>query len=113
MFFSHYRYPKRKTKKTNVFLIFFNYYISAKLDNQVSQKECFNYYLNNYTFSNKVIGLNEASRHFFNKEIEKLTQIEIAEILVVMINPALYNKRKRPDRVNEKIEEYLEILKTS
>ena len=84
---------------------FSNQYIFAHhLHQQVTQKQCLNYLLNNYDFLYHVKGVYEASQFYFKKELSGLTKKEKLGLLIMLRNPMLYNPYKRPAYYNRRLE---------
>ena len=84
--------------------------LGIQLDNKIGSKKCLEYYLNNIDFTNHVIGVKNASRVFYNKELEKLSDIEMIELSMISRNPSFYNKKKRPDVVKRRLNELLKRI---
>ena len=84
---------------------FSNQYIFAHhLHQQVTQKQCLNYLLNNYDFLYHVKGVYEASQFYFKKELSGLTTKEKLGLLIMLRNPFVYNPIKRPAYYNRRLE---------
>ena len=73
--------------------------ISARLERQYTKNEIITMYLNRFDWINQAVGINSASRVYFNTTPDSL-RIEEAAMLVGMLkNPALFNPN-RPHRVD-------------
>lgn len=81
--------------------------LGIQLDSKIGSKKCLDYYLNNIAFPNKVIGVNNASRDIFKKELNDLNKEEMIELSMISNNPFFYNKKKRPEVVKIRLEEEL------
>jgi hypothetical protein len=78
-----------------------------QIDNRLSNKQCIYAHLNMMDYTNMGIGLDEASKIYYNKTVEELSDKECLEIVIMSRNPALYNKIRHPEILEEKVKEYL------
>jgi hypothetical protein len=81
-------------------------------ENYTSQKECLNYHADKYHFLHNITGIQNEARYLFGKELEKLNDEELIEIILEMDNPAFYNKKRYPDKMQAQINLVLTQLKT-
>ncbi len=81
--------------------------LASKLDNKVSQKECLNWIASNNYFLNDQIGISNASKFYFKKEVSNLSDIEMATIVLIIQNAPLYNPIRNPKGVNNRVSELL------
>ncbi|WP_127844655.1 transglycosylase domain-containing protein [Psychroflexus aestuariivivens] len=81
------------------------YVLGWKLEKEFTQKECLNYYVQNFDFLNNSKGLNSASEFYFNKRISDLNYEELATLVLMLKNPTLYNPKRYPERLKEKLSE--------
>ncbi len=71
--------------------------ISARLERYYTKEEIVAMYFNRFDFVNNAVGINTASRVYFNTTPDSL-RLEQAAMLVGMAkNPSLFNPRSRPD----------------
>jgi hypothetical protein len=82
-------------------------------ENHASQKECLNYFTAKTEFPNKIIGIQDASIHFFNKSVSQLNDPELAELVLMMQNPYFYNKKQRPEITQARVDYILRKLHNS
>lgn len=85
------------------------YGLASKLENKVNQKECLNWIANNHYFENNQIGIFNASKYYFNKEISNLTNVEMATLVLMIQNASLYNPIRNPEGVQNRVSELLMI----
>ena len=98
----------RKNTKIWQQRFFSNQYIFAHhLHQQVTQKQCLNYLLNNYDFLYYVKGVYEASQFYFKKELSGLTTKEKLGLLIMLRNPRRYNPIKSPAYYNRRLEQVM------
>ena len=69
--------------------------ISAKLERRYTKDEILLMYLNRFDWVNNAVGIESASRVYFNKEPVKLNIQESAMLVGMLKNPALYNPNRR------------------
>jgi len=65
--------------------------IATRLERRYTKHEIITMYLNKVDFLNQGIGINSASRIYFNKEPKSLTVEESATLVGMVKNPSLYN----------------------
>jgi hypothetical protein len=77
------------------------------LENEVSQNECLNYFAAEVDLLDNTIGVLRASGYYFNKKLEDLTDYEFIELIVMIENPSLYNKKRNADRLKNRVTEII------
>ncbi|MBD8387642.1 transglycosylase domain-containing protein [Dysgonomonas sp. BGC7] len=82
----------------NIHLISFTFW----LENEVSQKECLNYYASQTYMLYNLVGVFQASEYYFEKEINNLTDTEYIELILIMENPSFYNKKRNTSELKSK-----------
>ncbi len=70
------------------------YFYAKKLEKQVSQLECLNGYTNSFGFLFKNIGIHNASRYYFDKELVALNEDEMITLILMLKNPRRYNPKR-------------------
>ena len=78
--------------------------VGLSLDKDVSPKKCLDFYLSRFDFLYSTIGIQNASKFYYQKDLEQLSDDEMFELSVMTLNPAFYNKIRRPDILKEKVE---------
>lgn len=82
---------------------------SQKLEQEFSQEDCLKFLLKHtYFLENK--GFKYASQYYFEKEFNDLNIDEKITLILMSENPSLYNPRRRPELVKEKVELYKKRL---
>lgn len=81
-----------------------------KIKKEFSPDECLKFVLMNYDFGNKNIGIKEASKFYFNKNIDNLNEKEIITLVVMLKNSALYSPIRNPKGVANKVKIFQAIL---
>ncbi len=69
--------------------------ISAKLERRYTKDEILIMYLNRFDWVNNAVGIESASRVYFNKEPKHLNIQESAMLVGMLKNPSLYNPNRR------------------
>ncbi len=87
--------------------------LSWVIESKVTQKECLNWLAQNYDFINQTIGIKQASKKYFGKEIKDLNEKEFASLVVMMRNSNLYNPLRRKELVDQNANELLKKIKIS
>lgn len=67
------------------------------LEQNYSQTECLNFNFSNFDFLDNIKGIQAVSKSLFDKDINDLTSLEIAEIIALYENPVKNNKNKNPE----------------
>lgn len=80
------------------------------IEDKTTQKECLNFYAQDFDFLYKNVGVERASLFYFEKELENLNDREMMSLIVMMKNPSLYNPIRKPERVETKVEELLSSI---
>src|SRR5690606_29862692 len=71
--------------------------IAAKLERYYTKDEIINLYLNKYDFNYNAVGIESATRTYFNKPPKDLTIEEAATVVGMLKNSSLYNPVRRPE----------------
>ena len=80
--------------------------IAMRLDRDVSPRRCLDFLLlYKWDFWHSVIGIRNASRFYFEKELEELTDDQMFKLALKAVHPGRYNIKRFPDRVERRIEE--------
>lgn len=82
-----------------------SFILSKKLEKECTQDECLNFLLNNFDFLYAQVGIKNAAEFYFDKNIHDLNETEHKTLIVMMKNPALYNPKKYPDKLEAKLKE--------
>lgn len=91
-------YPYVKNQNSNrLENMSFEYFLTLKIERNLSQIQCLNYFAKSSDFIYGNIGIERASEFYFKTNIENLDSKQI-EILVKMIkNPVLYNPLRQKE----------------
>lgn len=73
-------------------------YLAIQLENKLSKKEIMEYYLNTINLGQNTLGVQAASKRYFNKDVSKLTISESAVIAGITQNPSGYNPISHPKK---------------
>lgn len=76
-------------------------YLAIQLENQYSKKQILEYYLNTINLGQNTLGVQAASKRYFNKDVSGLTLSECAVLAGITQNPSAYNPITHPTK-NEK-----------
>ena len=77
-------------------------YLALKLEEQLDKNTIMQYYLNTINLGNNTLGVQSASKRYFNKDVSDLTLSECAVIAAITQNPSLYNPIRHPDQNKQK-----------
>lgn len=74
-------------------------YLAIKLEQQLNSKgKILEYYLNTINLGSNTLGVQAASKKYFNKDVSDLTLSECAVLAAITQNPSLYNPITHPDK---------------
>ena len=76
--------------------------ISLKLEKSYTKEEILTMYLNQYDFLNQAVGIQSASKIYFDKKPKELSIQEAAMLVGMLKNSALYNPLRRAEMVLER-----------
>ncbi len=71
--------------------------IAVQLERYYTKEDIINLYLNKFDFLNNAVGIQTASKVYFNKSAKDLTIEEAATLIGMCKNPSLFNPLRRPD----------------
>lgn len=71
--------------------------LAIRLENNIGKKKILEYYLNTINLGQNTMGVETASRRYFNKSISKLTVSEAAVLAGITQNPTEYNPITEPE----------------
>ncbi len=72
------------------------YIVSLKLEKRYTKQEILAMYLNEFDFVNNAIGIQTASKVYFNKTVGELDTLEAAVFAGMLNNPSRFNPRQNP-----------------
>ncbi|MBQ0050473.1 MAG: transglycosylase domain-containing protein [Treponema sp.] len=70
---------------------------ALKIEAKLSKTEILELYLNNLPFGNNVEGVTSASRYYFSKNLDELTENQLTSLAQIPRNPSLNNPFKNPE----------------
>jgi penicillin-binding protein 1A len=92
-------FPREKMSKIQfVNRKFKEWIIATKLENQYTKEEIISMYLNKFDFLNLAVGIESASRIYFDTIPLGLTKTQAAMLVGMAQNPSLYNPIRYPER---------------
>ncbi len=86
-------------------------YLAIQLENKLSKNQILEYYLNTINLGQNTLGVQAASKRYFNKDISKLTISESAVLAGITQNPAGYNPITHPKKNAKKRSTVLSYMK--
>jgi len=87
------------------------YVIAVMLERRYTKEEIIAMYFNTFDFVNNAVGIESASRVYFNKKPKDLTVEEAAMFVGMLQNPSYYNPRRFEQRTRERRATVLRKLK--
>lgn len=86
-------------------------YLAVQLSKVMSKKEVLENYLNTINLGQSTLGVQAASKRYFNKDVSELTISECAVIAAITQNPSKYNPISHPEYNAERREKVLKNMK--
>lgn len=86
-------------------------YLAIQLENKLSKNQILEYYLNTINLGQNTLGVQAASKRYFNKDISKLTISESAVLAGITQNPSGYNPITHPKKNAKKRATVLSYMK--
>ncbi len=94
--------PRASNKLQRVFQKPVEWVIASKLERYYTKDEIINLYLNKYDFNYNAVGIESATRTYFNKPPGELKIEEAALVIGMLKNSSLYNPVRRPELTLER-----------
>ena len=94
--------PRASNKLQRVFQKPVEWVIASKLERYYTKDEIINLYLNKYDFNYNAVGIESASRTYFNKRPGELNIEEAALLIGMLKNSSLYNPVRRSELTLER-----------
>jgi penicillin-binding protein 1A len=93
-------FPREQYRNPIKFAVrkFREWVIAVKLEKTFTKEEILTMYLNKFDYLNLAVGIETASRVYFNKSAAELEVQEAAMLAALAKNPSLYNPLRFPDR---------------
>lgn len=86
-------------------------YLAIQLENRLTKKQIIEYYLNTINLGQNTLGVQAASKRYFNKDVSKLTISESAVLAGITQNPSGYNPITHPKKNARKRATILSYMK--
>lgn len=77
-------------------------YLAVQLENEMSKEQILEYYLNTINLGQNTLGIQTASKRYFNKDISQVTLSESAVLASIAQNPTIYNPISQPQNNSER-----------
>ncbi|SNR63212.1 Membrane carboxypeptidase (penicillin-binding protein) [Haloechinothrix alba] len=84
--------------------------IAIQLENRMSKEQILTGYLNVVEFTHEIYGVGAAARSYFDTEAEDLTVPESALLAAMVINPAMLDPWKYPERAKERRDLVIDLM---
>ncbi|WP_256379777.1 MULTISPECIES: transglycosylase domain-containing protein [unclassified Flavobacterium] len=81
-----------------------------KIKKEFSHDECLKFVLVHYDFGFDNIGIKDASKFYFKKDLEKLNEKQIITLVVIFRNSGLYNPIQNKKKLDAKVLLFEKIL---
>ncbi|WP_018344833.1 transglycosylase domain-containing protein [Cytophaga aurantiaca] len=78
--------------------------IKLFIEKNFTQKECFTFNMNTSEFGGNTNGIHEASKYYFEKSLEELTEREIVGLYVIQFAPSQYNPLRNRVKYDEAVD---------
>jgi len=86
-------------------------YLAVQLEKKYDKKQILEYYLNTINLGQNTLGVQAASKRYFNKDVSELTLSECAVVAGITQNPSEYNPISHPKKNEQKRTTVLAYMK--
>jgi len=73
--------------------------LALKLEKEVTQQQCLNYLASQFDFLYNNIGIEDASRFYFNNTVDSLTKKQMKTFVLMFRNPNIYKPNRNLDDI--------------
>ncbi len=73
------------------------------IESYATQEQCLAFVMNNRYFANNKKGVNEASRYYYNKELQNLNDDEMLELIAMSGNTYYWDKKRFPQELAKRV----------
>ncbi|MCT4580571.1 MAG: transglycosylase domain-containing protein [Flavobacteriales bacterium] len=88
-----------------------DYYIATRIiKNEIGRNQCIKIHLNNFDFLYNCIGIQKASKFYFNSDLNKLSKENMTKLILMVKNPTSYNPKRNPEKLNQAYNKYINDL---
>ncbi|WP_165571795.1 transglycosylase domain-containing protein [Chryseobacterium formosense] len=88
--------------------------VTRYIEHNFSQNECLNFNLSSFDFLENRKGIESVSKSLFNKSVENLKPIEVAEVFALYEKPLKNNRNRNPANAKKRTEQLYQLyLKNS
>lgn len=77
-------------------------YLAVQLENKMDKPQILEYYLNTINLGQNTLGVQTASKRYFNKDVSQVTISEAAVLAGITQNPTEYNPITKPEQNSER-----------
>lgn len=77
-------------------------YLAVQLENEMDKDQILEYYLNTINLGQNTLGVQTASKRYFNKDVSQITISEAAVLAGIAKNPTEYNPISEPDHNSDR-----------
>lgn len=77
-------------------------YLAVQLENKMDKEQILEYYLNTINLGQNTLGIQTASKRYFNKDVSQMTLSEAAVLASVVQNPTEYNPITQPQNNSDR-----------
>lgn len=81
--------------------------VANQLDNRLTKKQCIYGYLCRFDYLHEVRGIVDAAKTYYSKDLKSLTETECLELVIMTKNPALFDKSRHQDKLDEEVKKAL------
>lgn len=85
-------------------------YLALKIEKTMTKDQILEYYMNTVNLGQNTLGVQTASKRYFNKDVTDLTLSECATIAAITQNPTANNPINNPEKNNERRQKILNHL---
>ncbi len=103
---------KRNSDRRNLIWQYQYFVASIWVSRNWTADDALNTLLNNANFGEEIVGIENASRYFYNLDVKNLRVAEVVVLLTILKGPDFYDPYKNRERLFARVQKLLENLKT-
>ena len=73
------------------------------IEGYATQEQCLAFIMSNRYFPNNIKGVDEASRYYYNEELQNLNDYEMLELIAMSGNTYFFDKKRFPEQLSKEV----------
>lgn len=77
--------------------------LANAIEEKLSNEQCLAYMIHKFDFMLNAVGIQKAAKIYYSKTVDQLSEMECLELVAMMKNPIVYNKKKHPEKLLQRL----------